>query len=102
MRGEDMNEPRTDGKKAPWLDKAMNIDRIWWALVCSTLVLCVAEFFYHKHTAFKSGTLGAEIDQFWAFYAVFAFSSSVGLVFIAKFLRRMIMRSDDYYGASDE
>ena len=102
MRGEDMNEPRTDGKKAPWLHKTVNIDGIWWALLCVTLVLCVADFFYHKHTAFKPGTLGAEIDQFWAFYAVFAFFISIGLVLIAKFLRRILLRSDDYYGASDE
>lgn len=102
MRGEDMNETPTDGKKAPWLDKAKNIDRIWWALVCVTLILCIADFFYHKHTAFKPGTFGAEIDQFWAFYAVFAFFITIGLVLIAKVLRRILMRSDDYYGASDE
>lgn len=102
MRGEDMNETPTDGKKAPWLDKAKNIDRIWWALVCVTLILCIADFFYHKHTAFKPETLGAEIDQFWAFYAVFAFFITIGLVLIAKVLRRILMRSDDYYGASDE
>ena len=97
-----MNKTSTDGKKAPWLYKAKNIDRIWWALVCVTLILCMADFFYHKHTAFKPGTLGAEIDQFWAFYAVFAFFITIGLISIAKVLRRILMRSDDYYGASDE
>jgi hypothetical protein len=102
MRGEDMTEPRDNGKETQWLDKSKNINKIWWALLCVTLVLCIADFFYHKHTAFKPGTLGAEIDQFWASYAVIAFLISVGIVLIAKFLRKILMRSDDYYGASDE
>ncbi|MDX9785560.1 MAG: hypothetical protein RBT11_02200 [Desulfobacterales bacterium] len=53
-------------------------------------VLLVVDFFIDKHADFPwEGAVN--------FYAVYGFISFVALVFIAKLLRRVIQRKEDYY-----
>lgn len=56
--------------------------------VCALSV--IADFFIHRH-----------IDHPWealpAFYSVYAFISIVVLIFLAKGLRMIVMRKEDYY-----
>lgn len=78
-----------------WLDKPKNI----LAIIVILIVLCVILFFfdafYHKHVYF-------EIENLFGFYGVYGFFVCVGLVLIAKSLRTVLMRSEDYYENSDE
>lgn len=39
-----------------------------------------------------------EIEHFYGFYAVYGFISYVSLIVIAKLLRKILMRKEDYYG----
>ncbi|TNE40057.1 MAG: hypothetical protein EP348_02755 [Alphaproteobacteria bacterium] len=89
-----MNQPN-DGKKY-WLDDPKNIDKIFYAV----LIVCIAisipdifalfDLFYHKHLEFQF----EEIPNFYGFYGLISY---IGLVLIAKQLRKVLMRDEDYY-----
>ncbi len=89
----DRTEPREE--KAYWLDQPRNVSLIVWALVAVCVALFFADAFYHKHAHF-------EIEHLFGFYGVYGFFVCVALVLIAKWLRTVLMRSEDYYEASEE
>ena len=95
-----MSEPTSDDH-APasrtveppgWLERPANVDRICYALYAVCGVLLFVDLGYHRetHFAFES----------WlptGFSGVYGLVSCVGLVLAAKQLRRILMRSEDYY-----
>lgn len=80
-----MNKPKTY-----WLDHPGNVERIVRALYLICAVLVVADFFVPKHGPF-------EIERVFGFYAGYGFLACVGLVLVAKVMRRVLMRPEDYY-----
>jgi len=78
------------GDKKHMFDNPRNIKRVIYGLyiVCGLSVF--AEFFIHRH-----------VDHPWealfGFYSLYGFVACVILVLVAKELRKMIMRSEDYY-----
>lgn len=76
--------------KVYWLDQPRNVDRLVHGLmlVCGLLVL--ADLFYHKHTHFG-------FEGWFGFFAWFGFIGCVGLVLLAKEMRRVVKRDEDYY-----
>jgi hypothetical protein len=54
------------------------------------VVLLIAEFFIHPHPAFY-------FEQIKGFSAVYGFFSCVLLIFLAKLLRLIVMKKEDYY-----
>lgn len=66
------------------------MDKIFYVLcvVCGLLVL--ADFFYHKHTHFRW-------EEWIGFHGLYGFAACVLLVVVAKQLRRILKRSEDYY-----
>lgn len=82
-------------EKTYWLDQPNNVAIIVWALVAICVVLFFADGFYHKHPHF-------EIEGLFGFYGVYGFFVCVALVLVAKWLRTILMRSEDYYETSAE
>ncbi len=80
---------------AYWLDQPKNVSLIVWTLVAVCVVLFFIDAFYHKHPHFK-------IEELFGFYGVYGFFVCVALVLIAKWLRTVLMRPEDYYEASEE
>ncbi len=74
-----------------WLEQPATVNKIVYAVwgICALLV--VAEFFYEKHPHFG-------FDGWFGFYAGFGFLSYCTIVLSAKALRRLLKRSEDYYG----
>ncbi len=73
-----------------WLDRPGNANLIIRVLIGACAVTVVADLFFHKH--------GDYPFQGWmAFDAVFGFLAYVGLVTLAKGVRRLLMRDEDYY-----
>jgi hypothetical protein len=72
------------------LDKPANIRRLlrFFFLLCALLLSL--DFFYHRHVAHAWESVPA-------FYAIFGFIACVALVLIARQLRRILMRPEDYY-----
>jgi hypothetical protein len=84
-----MADKKDDGKQY-WLDKPGSADKVYWAVCILCAALFFADAFYEKHPNF-------EVETWFGFYALFGFVFSVGLVLIARELRRILMRKEDYY-----
>ena len=67
-----------------WLDDPRNVDKVHYTLCVLCALSVAADFFYHRHYTF-------------AFHAIYGFVACVALVLAAKQLRKLVMRSEDYY-----
>ncbi|MGH6885432.1 MAG: hypothetical protein ACREGK_05100 [Geminicoccales bacterium] len=83
-------EPRDQAERRYWLDDPGNVTKIVWTLAAVCAGLFLADTFYEKHGYFA-------IEQVFGFYALFGFVAYVGLILLAKRLRRILMRPEDYY-----
>ncbi len=74
-----------------WLDEPKHVDWIVYSVyaVCILLLFAV-DFFYHKHSHF-------DFENFHGFYAWYGLIGSISLVLVAKLLRKILMRGEDYY-----
>ncbi len=75
------NVPGKDGKRRPW---------ILFALIILSVLLLVAGLRVpsHPHSAFEA---------WFGFYGVYAFLAAMGVVLLARMLRRVIQRDEHYY-----
>ena len=91
-----MNDTKINSALSPsdeaarWLDHRKNVDKIYWGIVGVCAVLMVIEPFYHKHAY-----LGFE-DSF-GFYGWFGFVASMGLFLLARQIRVLLARPEDFY-----
>jgi len=77
-------------KELKKFDDPRKVKRFLIGFYCALAVLLIADFFIHKHGEFPwEGMPG--------FFAVYGFVSCVALIFIAKVLRVVIKRKEDYY-----
>ena len=77
-------------KRKYWLDRSENVTKLFRAVWGVGIALLVAELFLHKHEEFG-------FAAWFGFFAWFGFVACVTLVLIAKALRRILRRSEDYY-----
>ncbi len=77
-------------KELTIFDNPKNIKRLRLVFFILLVLVLVAEFFVEKHGEFT-------VEHFYGFYAVYGFMAYVFLIFVAKGLRRIIMRKEDYY-----
>ncbi len=84
-----------DAGKKHFFDSPANVKKFIavFFILCGLLVL--PDFFYHKHLSFKKGELPQE--GWPAFYPLYGLIACVLLVLVAKQLRRILMRREDYY-----
>lgn len=73
-----------------WLDEPRNVTRIVYGLAALCALALIADLFYDKQPHFGA-------DGWFAFYPVYGFAGSVALVLLAKQLRRVLKRDEDYY-----
>ena len=71
-------------------DDPKNVKRLLVVFFASLVVLLIVDFFIHKHADFHWE--GAP-----NFFAAYGFVSCVFLIFIARLLRPLIKRDEDYY-----
>ncbi len=77
-------------KELKIFDKPETVNRFLFVFYASLLLLLISEFFIHKHADFPwEGMPG--------FFAVYGFVSCVALIFIAKVIRLIVKRKEDYY-----
>ena len=77
-------------KELKIFDKPENVKRLLYIFYASLVVLLVADFFVHKHADFPWEAAPE-------FFAVYGFVSCVALIFIAKILRKIVKRKENYY-----
>ena len=78
-----------------WFDNKQNVKKIITTLVVICLVLFVSDAFYQKHPYFT-------VESIFGFYAIYGFVMCVALVLVAKWIRKFVMRVEDYYDKEHE
>ena len=75
-------------------DNRRNIQRVLWVLVVICGLVFAADFIFHRHIVHPW-------EELWGFYAIYGFVACVVLVLKAKQMRKLLMRSEDYYERDD-
>lgn len=81
----------TLGRLLSWVDKKGSDKIIFWALAAVCVAVFALEWTYEKHGYFH-------IEDMIGFYAFYGFIMFTGLILVAKALRVLIKRPEDYYG----
>lgn len=77
-------------QKQYWLDRSENVTKLYRGLWILGIALVLIDLLIHKHEDFR-------FAERFGFYAVYGFVACVALVLIAKQLRKVLMRPEDYY-----
>lgn len=78
------------GEKSYWLDRPANVNKLVYGFYLACAIILAIDVFVPKHGPFA-------IEHAFGFYGFFGFIACVALVLIAKQLRRVLMRPEDYY-----
>ena len=81
---------KPEGEKERFLDRQQNVDRLLWGFTLLGLIALLVDFFFHRHTYHP-------LEHIWGFYGIFGALSIFALVQLAKVLRKLVMRDEDYY-----
>ena len=71
-------------------DKPKNVRHLLRMLYLACALLLMADLFIHRHA--EHGW-----ESLWGFYAMYGFAACVVLVLLAKQLRKLLKRSEDFY-----
>lgn len=83
--------PRSCGTELPhWLERKRNIDRIVYALWAIAIALLLIDPLIHKHGKFA-------IEHLYGFYGIYSALACVVAVLVARVLRGLVKRPEDYY-----
>ena len=84
----------SDEKRHVW-DNPKNVQIFLWSLSACCVVLLALDFVVHRHLSFEHGELPYE--GWFGFHAFYGFVACVVLVLVAKQMRKVVMRDEDYY-----
>jgi len=77
-----------------FFDKVRNVRAVLWTLFVVCVLLFVADLILERH-------VDHPWEAFFGFYVLFGFFSCVVLVLIAKQMRKVLMRKENYYEDND-
>ncbi len=77
-------------EKIYFFDRPENVARLLMVFYAICILLVLADFVVHRHVGFNW-------EKIPAFYAIYGFVACVLLVLIAKKMRNVVMRKEDYY-----
>ena len=85
-----MKHTKTIDHKQHVFDKSKNVNRVLHTLYTICAALFLIDFVYARKMMHPW-------EAVWGFYAIYGFVACVLLVLIAKEMRRLVMRREDYY-----
>lgn len=77
-------------QKTHIFDKPQNVKNLLNGFYATCILLVIADFIIHRHTTMTW-------EKIPAFYAIYGFVACVVLVVVAKKMRTVVMRKEDYY-----
>lgn len=88
------------GEQPDWLDRWENVQKLLYGFWTACGLLVAVDLLalggpYEKHPHF-------DFDGWFGFYGFYGFVACVALVLLAKQLRKVVMRREDYYEAAAE
>ncbi len=81
-------------QKKHLFDKPRNVSLLLRTLYFICAVLFILDFILHRHISMRWENLPG-------FYALFGFIACVALVLVAKQMRKILMRKEDYYDVDE-
>jgi len=90
MSDQEHDAMKAQGEKERFLDKQENVDRLLWGATVVGVLILLVDFFFHRHSYHPW-------ERLWGFYGIFSVVAIVVLVQLAKVLRKLVMRDEDYY-----
>jgi hypothetical protein len=84
-----------DDNKLGWAERPLVQQRIRYGLFAICGLLLSADLFVHRHTYLP-------VEEIPAFYAFYGFAALVAVVVLAKALRKLVGRGEDYYQKDDD
>ena len=84
------DQMKPQGEKERFLDRQENVDRLLWGVTIVGVLALLVDFFFHRHTYHP-------MERLWGFYGIFGAVGIIVLVQLAKLLRKLVMRDEDYY-----
>ena len=79
------------GKTLSWFTKTKNANKLFLGLALLCFALFLVDFTYQKHGHFH-------IEEIPGFYGAYGFFMFTALILVAKALRLLIKRPENYYG----
>lgn len=83
------------GSKRHIWDDPKNVQILLWVFSAACAVLLLIDAFIHRHLSFEHGELVYE--GWFGFYPFYGFVACVVLVLVAKQMRKVVMKDEDYY-----
>lgn len=77
-------------EKQHFFDKPENVNRLLWTVYIICGLVFILDFIIHRHAS-------RDWEALPGFYAFYGFLAFVVLVVIAKLMRKLLMRKEDYY-----
>ena len=90
----ELNQHPDPNEEPGFFDKPSNITLILRVFYVLCVLLVVLDFVVHRH-------IYTEFEEIPTFYAIYGFVACVVLVVIAKWMRKFIMRDEQYYDANE-
>ena len=92
-----MNNPESpeENKRPHIFDNPGNVRRLILGFFVCCALLILTDLIVHRHLTFAEGALS--VEGWFGFYAIYGFVACTLIVLGAIPLRKMIMRSEDYY-----
>lgn len=87
---DDDRKPGLENGPNSWFDQPGNVGKLVWAVYIACAGLFLADFLYHKHAHYA-------VENIPGFYGLVGFAALIGIVLIAKPLRKVLKRDEDYY-----
>jgi hypothetical protein len=81
-------------QKQHLFDNPRNVSILLRVFYLTCILLFILDFILHRHVALSW-------QDFTGFYAIFGFVACVTLVLVAKQMRKILMRKEDYYDVDD-
>lgn len=75
-------------------DNPRNVTRLLRGFYAVCVILVIIDFFVHRH-------IYHSWEKVPAFYAIYGFVACVLLVLVAKEMRKVLMRKEDYYNVDE-
>ena len=84
-------EKKTNPLDPPGIwDNSKNVKKLLYGFFTICGILFLLDFLVHRHMVHSW-------EHLWGFYPIFGWAGSVCLVLVAKELRKVLMRTEDYY-----
>lgn len=90
MSADHHNTNKPSNEQPDFFDKPKNVTLILRVFYAICVLLVVADFIVHRH-------IYVSFEEIPGFYALYGFVACVVLVVIAKEMRKVFMKNEDYY-----